>query len=243
MRLPFRKFVGAALVAALASLGAPQASAQPAPQPAAQAEPPVLPMPAPPLGADDGRLYVFGGLAGLVARKNDQLSGERGEAALIAGAGWKVLPYLSVEGGLFFASRHLDTPAATTPPAGTFQNDPDTSIGTGGGYLGVKGHFQAGPLEPYVGLGVGRYSSDWRTTTEAPGCQRACADTGPRITSTSRDTGYHLAVGADYRFLRRNAISVELRQLKLDARFDDIGVGKVHVGGTLLWVGFRRYFF
>ena len=227
MSIPSPKFLGAALLAALAALGAPQALAQPAP----------------PLGADDGRLYVFGGPAGLVAQKNDQLSGERGGGALIAGAGWKLLPYLSIEGGLFFAARGLDTPAATTPPAGTFQNTPDTTIGTGGGYVSIKGHFQAGPLEPYVGLGVGRYSSEWRTTTEAPGCQRDCADTGPRITSTSRDTGYHLAVGTDYRFLRRNAISVEVRQLKLDARFDDIGVGKVHAGGTLLWVGYRRYFF
>lgn len=215
-----------ALLLALPILCARQAAAQPAP----------------PLGADDGRLYLFGGPAGFVAQKNGQLSGERGEAALIAGAGWKLLPYLSIEGGLFFASRRLDTPAATTPPAGTFQ-DVDTSISTGGGYVSAKSHFQVGPLEPYVGLGVGRYSSEWRTTSEAAGCQQNCSDTGPRITSTSNDTGYHVAVGADYRFLRRNAVSVELRQLKVDAHFDDIGIGKVHAGGSLLWVGYRRYFF
>jgi len=37
-------------------------------------------------------------------------------------------------------------------------------------------------------------------------------------------------------------VGVELRQLKLDTSFDDIGLGKVKAGGSLLWLGYRRYF-
>jgi len=37
-------------------------------------------------------------------------------------------------------------------------------------------------------------------------------------------------------------IAVEFRQLKLDANLDDIGLGNVKAGGSLLWLGYRRYF-
>ena len=41
---------------------------------------------------------------------------------------------------------------------------------------------------------------------------------------------------------RKDVVGVELRQLKLDTSFDDIGLGKVKAGGSLLWLGYRRYF-
>jgi len=227
MIIPSWKHLGAMLLPVLAIFGAPRALAQPAP----------------PLGAESGRLYAFVGLAGFSPQKNSQFSGERGEFGGSTGVGFKIFPYLSVEGALLGVSRHLDTPAAASPAAGTFKDGSlDTSISTGGAYVGVNGHFQLGRFEPYVGLGVGRYTSQLRTTSDAAGCQQHCFDTGPRIDSTSKDTGYHLGIGVDYRFLERNIISVEIRQLKLDANFDDLGIGKVRLGGTLLWLGYRRYF-
>jgi hypothetical protein len=36
-------------------------------------------------------------------------------------------------------------------------------------------------------------------------------------------------------------ISAEFRHLKVDANFDDIGLGNVKAGGSLLWLGYRRY--
>jgi len=105
--------------------------------------------------------------------------------------------------------------------------------------------FWAGRVGLYallLGLGIGRYTTTYRTTSEASTCQQHCADTGPRVTSRSRDTGYHAAVGADYHLRAKDVISVEFRHLKLDANFDDIGLGDVKAGGSLLWLGYRRYF-
>ena len=216
-----------ALLLALPILWARQAAAQPAP----------------PLAADAGRFYAFGGLSGLVAQKNDQFSGERGNAGLTAGGGFQFLPYLSAEVGILGTGRRLDTPAAAAPPAGTFKDGtPRTNMDTGGAYVSIKGQFQVGRVTPYVGLGVGRYTTQLRTTSEASTCAQHCFDTGPRVTSTSRDTGYHVAVGADYHFRPKDVLSAEIRQLKLDANFDDLGLGKTNAGGTLLWLGYRRYF-
>jgi hypothetical protein len=37
-------------------------------------------------------------------------------------------------------------------------------------------------------------------------------------------------------------LAAEFRYLKLNANFDDIGLGNVKAGGSLLWLGYRRYF-
>jgi outer membrane protein W len=115
-------------------------------------------------------------------------------------------------------------------------------MSTGGLNLSVKFHFTLDRIEPYFGAGVGRYTTSFRTTSEALNCERHCADTGPRVTSRSRDTGYHAAIGADYHLRAKDVIGVEFRYLKLDANFDDIGLGDVKAGGSLLWLGYRRYF-
>jgi hypothetical protein len=41
---------------------------------------------------------------------------------------------------------------------------------------------------------------------------------------------------------QKDVVGVEFRQLKLDTNFDDIGLGDVKAGGSLLWLGYRRYF-
>jgi outer membrane protein W len=97
-------------------------------------------------------------------------------------------------------------------------------------------------LEPYFGAGVGMYSTWIRTTSEAIGCVQHCADTGPRVSASSRDGGYHALIGADYHVTQKDVVGVEFRQLWLDADFDEIGMGKVKAGGSLMWVGYRRYF-
>jgi hypothetical protein len=190
-----------------------------------------------------GRFYAFGGFALFAPEKNGQLQGERGGAGLIAGGGFRFLPFLSFELGALGAGYRLDTPASATPTAGTFKDGSlRTSIGTGGLNLTVKFNFTVDRVEPYVGVGAGRYTTSFRTTSEALTCERRCADTGPRVTSRSRDTGYHAVIGADYHVTQKDVASVEFRQLKLEANFDDIGLGDVKAGGSLLWLGYRRYF-
>jgi len=192
---------------------------------------------------DVGRFYAFGGFALYGPETNEQLQHERGEFGLIGGGGFRFSPFLSFELGVLGAGRRLDTPASAAPAAGTFKDGTlRTHIGTGGLNLAVKFHFALDRVEPYLGLGIGRYTTSFRTTSEASTCQQHCADTGPRVTSRSRDTGYHAAVGADYHLRAKDVIAVEFRQLKLDANFDDIGLGNVKAGGSLLWLGYRRYF-
>ena len=115
-------------------------------------------------------------------------------------------------------------------------------MGTLGVNLTAKLQFAMDRLEPYFGAGVGMYSTWIRTTSEAVGCTQNCGDTGPRITANSRDAGYHALVGADYHITQKDVVGVEFRQLWLDANFDEVGMGKVKAGGSLLWMGYRRYF-
>ncbi len=223
-----RKYLGAApILLALGMLVAPHAPAQP-------------------VGAgspDVGRFYAFGGFALFGPDANDQLRGERGELGVIGGGGFRFSPLLSFELGVLGAGRRIDTPGSTAPAAGTFKDGTlRTTIGSGGLNVAVKFHFRLDRIEPYVGLGVGRYTTSFRTTSEASTCLQNCADTGPRVTSHSRETGYHAAIGADYRLRAKDVIAVEFRQLRLDANFDDIGLGKIKAGGSLLWAGYRRYF-
>src|SRR6266853_1796721 len=190
-----------------------------------------------------GRFYAFGGFALFGPDSNDQLRGERVGLGLIAGGGFRFLPFLAFALGVLGAGHRLDTPASAAPAAGTFSDGTlRTNLSSGGLNLGVKFHFTLDRIEPYVGVGVGRYTTSFRTTSEASTCERHCADTGPRVTSRSTDTGYHAVIGADYHVTRKDVVGVEFRQLKLKTNFDDLGLGDVKAGGSLLWLGYRRYF-
>jgi len=216
------------MLLALGMLIAPHAAAQPADA----------------SSSNVGRFYAFGGLAVFAPDKDGQLRNQQGNLAnVIAGGGLRASQLFSIEAGLLAFGQKLDTPAATTPPGGTFQpGSLSTRMGTLGVNLTAKLQFAMDRLEPYFGAGVGIYSTRIRTTSEAVGCVQNCGDTGPRITADSRDAGYHALVGADYHITQKDVVGVEFRQLWLDASFDEVGMGKVKAGGSLLWMGYRRYF-
>jgi opacity protein-like surface antigen len=218
----------AAMLLALGMSVAPHAAAQPA-------------------GAgspDVGKFYAFAGFAAFAPDSNDQFQGERGGAGLMVGGGFRFSSLLSFELGALGAGYRLDTPASVSAqlPATFKDASVRTHMSTGGLNLSVKFHFTQDRVDPYFGVGVGIYSTDFRTTSEASTCQRHCADTGPRVASNSADTGYHAVIGVDYHVTQKNVVGVEFRRLWLDANFGDIGLGKVKAGGSLLWLGYRRYF-
>src|SRR5258708_2253135 len=219
-----RKSAGAA--AMLLALGisiAPHAAAQPSP--------------------DIAPFYAFGGFALFGPDSNDQLRGERGGAGFNLGGGFRFSRLLSFELGVLGAGYRLDTPPSAAPAAGTFKDGTlRTNLWTGGLNLSVKFHFTQGRVDPYFGAGAGLYTTNFRTTSEASTCKRQCADTGPRITSRSRDAGYHALIGVDDHVTQKDVSGVEIRQLRLNANFDDIVLGEVKAGGSLLWLGYRRYF-
>jgi opacity protein-like surface antigen len=191
----------------------------------------------------NARPYAFTGFALFGPDSNDSLQGQRGNLGWIAGGGYRFSPSLSFEVGVLIASQRLDTPASAAPAPGTFKDGTlRTSIGTGGLNIAAKYSFSLGRIEPYVGAGVGRYTTRFRTTSEASSCLQNCEDTGPRVDRISRNTGYHAVLGADYHLRAQDVIAVEFRYLKLDASFEDTVPGKVKAGGSFLWLGYRRYF-
>jgi opacity protein-like surface antigen len=206
------------------------------PQPAAAQSPAPAPQ-------SNGKAYGFGGFALFGPDHNDSLQGQRGDLGWFAGGGYRFSPGLSFEVGVLIASQRLDTPASAAPAPGTFKDGTlRTDMVTGGLNIAAKYSFSLGRIEPYVGAGVGRYSTRVRTTSEASSCAQNCADTGPRVDLLSKATGYHAVLGADYHLRAQDVLAVEFRYLKLDASFEDIIPGKFKAGGGFLWLGYRRYF-
>lgn len=191
-----------------------------------------------------GTFYAYGGLAPFVPDINAQLEHQHGDLAnLIAGAGYRVSMVLSLQIDYLSTGQKLNTPPTAAPVAGTFVDGSlKTSIDTQGLALGAKFNFAVGRFEPYFGGGVGEYSARIRTTSDSPTCTSRCRGSGPRTSRRSHQIGYHGFVGADYHFTRKDAMGLEFRQVKTEANFDDLVPGKVDVGGSFLWMGYRRYF-
>lgn len=203
----------------------------------------VAAQPVDPVSPAFGRFYAFGGLALLVPQGNPQLQGENVGPGIVTGGGFRFSRLLSVEVGLLGTDHSIDSPAAAAPAAGTFKDGTlKTDLSAGGLNVGVKFHFPLQQFEPYVGAGVGLYATNFSMTSEASTCQQNCSDTGPRVRSTSHDAGYHAIVGLDYHLRPTDVLVWEFRYLRLKANFNDINLGNVNAGGSLLWTGYRRYF-
>jgi len=240
----------ALIIAALCACGVPQAQAQsePKPKPQAQAQPPKQPQPKKepdtPASVRGGSFYAFGGFAALAADTNGQLPNEKGSPVnLIAGGGYGVTPNLAAELNVLAAGRKLDTPAAVQAQLGPYASGTEkTSMGIFGLGATLKYVFVVDNFAPYVGGGVGLYTTTYGTWTDAIGCSNNCAGTGPRVTDHSTDIGVHALAGADIHFTAKDILAVEVRYLKLKADLQDIGLGKVDSGGTFVWMGYRRIF-
>lgn len=231
----FGQYGAAALiVAALGVCTLPQAQAQTQPVAQPQADKP----------ASSAAFYAFGGFAALYADENSQLQGETGSPInLIAGGGYRFSPNFAVELNLLIAARSLDTPPTARPPAGTFAPGTlDSTMWTSGIAATVKYRFPMDSVAPYIGGGVGFYSTRFLTTSEAIGCVDHCGDTGPRVDVRSSDVGVHVVGGADFHFTPKDVLAVEIRYLKLKANFGAVVPGDVDAGGTFFWMGYRRYF-
>jgi len=237
----YRHYGAAALImAALGVCALPQAHAQTQPQP----QPQPVAQPGSDKAASSTGFYAFGGFAALYADQNSQLQGESGSPInLIAGGGYRLSPSLAAELNILLAFRTLDTPQTARPPAGTYASGTlDSSMWTSGIAATIKYRFTVDRIAPYIGGGVGYYSTKFLTTSEATGCVNHCGDTGPRVDARSNDVGAHVVGGADYHFTAKDVLAVEIRYLKLKADFGDIVPGDVNVGGTFFWMGYRRYF-
>lgn len=197
-----------------------------------------------PASVRGGHFYAFGGFAALAADTNSQFQNEKGSPAnVIAGGGYGVTPNLAVELSLLFSGRKLDTPAPVQAQLGPYAGGTDkTTMGAFGPSVALKYIFVADNFAPYVGGGVGLYTTTYLTRTDAIGCSNNCAGTGPRVSDHSTDVGVHALVGADIHFSAKNILAIDIRYLKLRADLSDINLGKVDSGGTFFWMGYRRIF-
>lgn len=220
----------ALVIAALGVCGLPQAQAQKAADT--------------PASVRGGHFYAFGGFAALAADTNGQFQNEKGSPAnLIAGGGYGVTPNLAVELSLLFSGRKLDTPAPVQTQLGPYAGGTDkTTMGAFGPSVALKYIFVADNFAPYVGAGVGVYTTTFLTRTDAIGCSNNCGGTGPRVSDHSTDIGFHALVGADVHFTPKNILGIDIRYLKLRADLSEINLGKVDSGGTFFWMGYRRIF-
>jgi opacity protein-like surface antigen len=204
--------------------------------------PNVLAQTANPQAAGPGSFYAFGGFAALAPQKNSGLN-DKGGLGLMAGGGFRTSPRLAVELAFVLSAHEVDTPASATPPAGTFAaGTEESTMGTAGLAATARYNFTTGRFVPYAGGGIGFYRTGFSTTTEATGCVRNCRDTGPRVSEHSNDLGYHIMFGGDFHVTQKDVVGVELRYLKLDAKFGDVVPGKTNAGGAFLWLGYRRIF-
>jgi outer membrane protein W len=228
----------ALIIAALGVCGLPQAQAQAEAKPQAQKQPDT------PASVRGGHFYAFGGFAALAADTNDQFQNEKGSPAnLIAGGGYGVTPNLAVELSLLFSGRKLDTPAPVQGQLGLYAPGTDkTTMGAFGPSVALKYIFVMDNFAPYVGAGVGLYTTTYLTRTDAVGCVNNCSGTGPRVSDHSTDIGAHALVGADIHFSAKNILAIDIRYLKLKADLSEINLGKVDSGGTFFWMGYRRIF-
>src|SRR5260221_5896247 len=123
-----------------------------------------------PVPQDTGRLYGFGGLAAFGPEKNSGLANERGTLSnFIGGAGYHAWPNWAVEANVLIDTRKLDTPAGVVAqlPAGAFQpGTAKSTISSSGLAVSAKYRFSGGPLVPYLGGGMGLYTTRFSTTTE-----------------------------------------------------------------------------
>jgi len=189
------------------------------------------------------RFYAFLGGAAFVHQQNDGLQNERNSFAnAMVGGGFRASPNLAVELAWLLSAHELDTPSTALPTTAFTAGTQKSTMATVGLAATAKYNFTVGRFKPYGGGGMGWYSTQFRTTTEAVGCVNNCNDTGPRVTADDSGLGYHVMVGADYHFTPKDVFGTELRYLKLDAKFGDVVPGKVNAGGTFLWLGYRRYF-
>jgi len=198
-----------------------------------------------PAPAYTGSFYAFAGLGAFFPQKSSQLQGERNSLAnFIAGGGYRAAPNLSVEANFLLGARKIDTPPGNwQPPAGTYSPGTlDSGIATVGIAATAKYTFAVDRFAPYLGGGIGAYRSVFAATSESPGCTQNCSDTGPRVTRRSGDLGIHALGGADFHITPKDMVMAELRYLRLRADFGDVVSGKINVGGTFLWLGYRRAF-
>lgn len=177
------------------------------------------------------------GLGSFTPDSNSQLGEQNGEYYLPLGIGYRQSARLEWDFDYTLAHQSVTTPSTIAAPGqGTFLRgtvDARSSLNTEGFAGTVRYFYPLGQLEPFVGGGIGLYKTTFTATGQQLGFPM-------EMKTSSTDIGFHLVAGIDMYVTQKTAISVELRNAKVNANLGS-AVGDVKSGGRLASVILRFY--
>jgi len=178
---------------------------------------------------------MYFGVTSLRPDADRQLARQEGHTGLLVGHTWRRSRHLAIDLSVLDTGQQANMPrverSRTAFPSGRM----DAHINTTGIAVGAKLIYPIGALEPYVGAGVGYYASEissWGTIVHL----FLPSDFAKRSDS---DVGTHVAIGLDYAISPTARLSLEYRQLFLDANFGPEFGGTTKVGGGMAIVAIR----
>ena len=178
---------------------------------------------------------MYFGVTSMHPDADRQLTRQDGHGGLIAGHIWRRSRHLAIDLSVLDTGQQANMPRVERSRAASTGSRMDAHINTTGIALGAKLIYPIGELEPYAGAGVGYYASEissWGSVAHL----FLPSDFAKRSDS---DVGTHFMIGLDYAVSATSQLSLEYRQLSLDANFGPEFGGRAKVGGGLLVLGYR----
>jgi opacity protein-like surface antigen len=178
---------------------------------------------------------MYFGVTSMRPDADRQLTRQDGHGGLIAGHTWRRSRHLAIDLGVLDTGQQANMPRVERSRAASTGSRMDAHINTTGITLGAKLIYPIGKLEPYAGAGVGYYASEissWGSLVHL----FLPSDFAKRSDS---DVGTHFMIGLDYAVSPAARLSLEYRQLALDANFGPEFGGNSKVGGGMVIITIR----
>jgi opacity protein-like surface antigen len=175
------------------------------------------------------------GVTSLRPDADRRLAGQEGHTGLIVGHTWRRSRHVAIDLSVLDTGQQANMPRVERSGAATSGRRMDAHINITGIAVGAKLIYPIGKLEPYAGAGVGYYAaeiSSWGSIVHL----FLPSDFAKRSDS---DVGTHLTLGVDYAVSPTALLSLEYRQLSLEANFGPEFGGKTKVGGGMIIVAIR----
>lgn len=178
---------------------------------------------------------MYFGVTSLRPDADRRLARQDGHTGLIVGHTWRRSRHLAIDLSVLDTGQQANMPKVERSRAAASGSRRDAQINVTGIALGAKLVYPVGKLEPYAGAGVGYYASEissWGTIVHL----FLPSDFAKRSDS---DIGTHLTLGLDYAVSPAALLSLEYRQLSLEANFGPEFGGRTKVGGGMVIVAIR----
>jgi opacity protein-like surface antigen len=178
---------------------------------------------------------MYLGVTSLRPDADRRLARQDGHTGFIVGHTWRRSRHLAIDLSVLDTGQRANMPRVERSGAAVSGRRMDAHINITGIALGAKLTYPIGKLEPYAGAGAGYYFADissWGSIVHL----FLPSDFAKR---SDREVGTHLTLGADYAVSPTAQLSLEYRQLSLDANFGPEFGGKTKVGGEMVIIAIR----